>query len=333
MMSPFIRRLSFIPLLMLLGAPGTALAQGAVEWIQAARGVSIAVDSLDQVYTVDFEQNLGAEMVLTKRDAAGTLVWQARHDQTDSTKWERAAWVTTDLDDNAIVCGTLMSGYSNPVNAASIVMKFAPDGSLLWRNVYETSFDGSYVRKCITDDDDNVYVLGVGPGPNGHVSKIKKFSPSGAVVWTWFDAAGIGAPLNAKLTPDGAILVIGRSTYGSLNGYTKVGLDGTTTWSLVGVQSLVVGDAAGDLSGNTYVGHGEYVANGGGVVKKLSPTGALVWQKVIPLLAMRVEVGPTAARSSAATRRRTRLARPSPSSTSTAPPCGPTWTRTAPSRS
>jgi len=58
----------------------------------------------------------------------GTRLWVASFDQTSTTAWERASWVATDSAGNAIVCGTLMSGYSNPVEAASIVMKFDRTG-------------------------------------------------------------------------------------------------------------------------------------------------------------------------------------------------------------
>ncbi|MFN0060098.1 MAG: hypothetical protein ACKVX7_16695 [Planctomycetota bacterium] len=272
---------------------GTAHAQVSIDWAGSPGGISIAVDSQDNVYTLSYSYALGAEMVLNKRDSTGQQIWVASYDQTDFTKWERASWVSVDHEDNIIVTGTLMSGYSNPVEAASIVMKFSPLGVLLWRNVYESSFDGSSTRRCLVDADNNVYVLGIGSGPPGFVTKVKKFAADGSVVWTYYNAAGIGAPVMFKLTPDNAIVITGRAIYGSLNGYAKIDLDGNEIWSLAGVQSLTVGDAAGDSLGNTYVVHGEYVPGGGGtVVKKLDPTGALVWQNTFPLTAYRVQVGP-----------------------------------------
>jgi hypothetical protein len=91
---------------------GSSPAQN-VDWVQPTRGISIAVDAANNVYTLDYVYALGAEMVLTKRDASGNLVWERSFDQTDSTKWERASWVATDNRGNVIVCGTYMSGYSN----------------------------------------------------------------------------------------------------------------------------------------------------------------------------------------------------------------------------
>lgn len=283
------QRLSMLAALLLL--PAAAVAQVTVDWVEPTTGVSVAVDGSGNVFTVNYVYNPGGDIVLTKRGPDGVLRWTASFDQTEPSKWERAAWVETDAAGNAIVAGTRMSGYSNPVEAASILMKFDPNGQLLWRRVFETDFDGSSLRRCLVDEAGNIYALGLGSGPPGFVTKIKKFTPDGDPVWTYFDSHGIGAPVNFKFTPDGALLVAARAIYGSLNGYAKVDRDGNHVWSLAGVQSLTVGDAAGDAAGNTYVVHGEYVSNGGTVVRKLSPTGATLWSRTFALSGFRVEVG------------------------------------------
>lgn len=276
----------------LLLQTSAADAQVTVDWVAPERGVSVAVDQTDNVYTLDYDSNLGMEMVVTKRDPNGNLLWHASYDQTDATKWERASWITTDTNDDVIACGTSMSGYSNPVTAASVIMKLDPSGNVLWRSVYESSFDGSSTKKCITDASDNVYVLGLGMGPAGLVTTVKKFAPDGTPLWSYFDAAGIGAPLNMKLTPDDHLLLVGRSVYGSINGYAKVDLAGNEVWSYPGVYSLTAGDAAGDYLGDTYLVHGEYVVSGAGtVLKKVDTAGALLWEQTYANSGLRVEVG------------------------------------------
>ena len=142
--------------------PVLSYSQASVNWIQYTRGVSIAVDNSNNVFTVDYDYNPAGDIYITKRTSSGTSLWSVSYDQTDNTKWEKAIWVETDNLGNSIVAGNLMSGYSSPVNAASILMKFDPNGNLLWRNVYENSFDGSYTKKCIVDASNNIYVLGMG---------------------------------------------------------------------------------------------------------------------------------------------------------------------------
>lgn len=279
------RRLS----LLLLVAPIVAQTQVTVDWNQPVSGLALALDQSNNVFTVNYTSGLGGDITLIKRNSAGTELWQASFDQTSTTMFDRATWVATDQLGNAIVTGTVMSGFSNPVNANSIVMKFSPSGSLLWRQVYESFFDGSYTKKCIVDKANNIYVFGVGTGPNGQVTKVKKFAPNGNALWSWFDPVGIGAPQNIKFTPDSNLVIVCRGT--NANGYAKIDRNGNGIWSLAAVNSLTTGDAAGDAAGNTYCVHGEYPSGMASVIKKLSPTGALVWQNSFAITAYRVEVG------------------------------------------
>lgn len=275
----------------MLGLASTSQAQVQVDWVAPTRGVSIAVDAADNSFTADFEQALGAQITVTKRDVHGNLLWTSSVDQTDGTKWEAATWVAVDSRGDVLVSGTLMSGYSNPVEAASILLKFAANGTPLYRIVYESAFDGSFTRKLILDEDDNAYVLGMGSGPAGYVTKVKKFSSAGVVQWTWFDSQAIGRPVNFKFARNGDLVIASRAPFGSLNGYARIDRQGNEQWALAGVQSLTAGDAAGDALGNTYLVHGEYVMNGGTVIKKLDAQGGLLWEHAYASSGFRIEVG------------------------------------------
>ena len=267
-------------------------AQVTVEWANYPGGVSVAIDASNNVYTANCDFNPGGDITLTKRDAAGNILWEVPYNNTNTTRHEVATWVETDGAGNILVTGTIRSGISNPVNVNAVLMKFDPSGNLLWRNVYETDFDGSTTKKCLVDAQDNIYVLGLGNNGTGMTTKVKKFSPGGTALWTYLDNSGIGMPVNFKFTPDDALVITGRSFFGSINGYAKIDLDGNPIWSYPGVTSLTVGDAAGDSFGNTYLVNGEYVAiNAGSVVKKLSPSGIQTWEKINDMAGLRVEVG------------------------------------------
>lgn len=263
-------------------------AQVSLDWYDFTGGVSIATDANNNVYTVSYDYNAAGDIYLRKRTSSGTFVWDASFNQTNNSLWEQATWVEVDNAGNIIVSGTLMSGYSNPVTAASIIMKFSPAGTLLWRNVYESSFDGSYTTKLLVDAANNYYVLGLGTGPNGQVTKVKKFDESGNALWNYFHTAG-GAPLNFKFTPDNCILIAAKSTTGSFMGYAKIDLNGNNIWNLSGVSSITAGDAAGDAAGNTYILHG---SGNGSTIKKLAPNGTVTWSTDYSFLnAFRIEVG------------------------------------------
>lgn len=278
-----------IALAMLLPLP--AIAQVSADWSQGPGGVTVAGDGLGNVYTARNDANPAGDILVIKHDSAGVLQWQAGFDQTDPSKWEQAVSIQCDPSGNAVVCGTLKSGQSNPVNAAGILMKFSPTGSLLWRVVYDGSFDGSSTRRCLVDDDGIIYVLGLGMGPNGLVTRVKAFNPDGSVRWNWFDPAGIGAPLHFKFAPGGGLLIHGRSLTGSLSGYAKIDPSGNLVWSLAGIFSNSAGDLAGDTAGNTYLVHGQTPPGSGTVLRKLDPAGAPLWSVSHPFGGFRVEVG------------------------------------------
>lgn len=262
-----------------------------IHWTQNTGGISIAVDNNDNVFTVYYEYNPAGDIYLTKRDNNGNFLWEAKFDQTDNSKWEKATWVETDNFGNAIVTGTLMSGYSNPVNAASIVMKFSPQGALLWRNVYENSFDGSSTRQCLVDAANNIYVLGLGHNGTGQSTKVKKFAPDGSVIWTYYNFDGIGAPLNFKFTRDNSIVISGRGISGSINGFAKLDLEGNNKWSIAGVNSITTGDAAGDSEGNTYIITGLYGSSTLSTLKKVNTTGNLIWENNFSIAGTRIAIG------------------------------------------
>lgn len=262
-----------------------------IQWVQGTGGVSLAVDNSNNVYTVSYDYNPAGDIYLTKRGSDGSFLWEVKYDQTDNTKWEKATWVETDNNGNALVSGTLMSGYSNPVNAASILMKFSPAGTLLWRNVYETSFDGSYTKKCIVDGSNNTYVLGIGNNGTGQAVKIKKFAPDGSTIWTYYNPVGIGAPLNFKFTPDNGIVISARGITGSINAFAKLDINGNHLWSTPGMNSLTTGDIAGDNSGNSYIISGLYGSNTQSTVTKTNPAGTILWQSNFNLAGLRIEVG------------------------------------------
>lgn len=264
-----------------------ANAQVTVDWFNYPGGVGIATDSANNVYTANWDYNPAGDITLTKRNPGGTILWDATYNNTDNTTHEVATWVETDHAGNILVSGIIRSGFSNPVNAASILMKYNSSGTLLWRVVYESSFDGSSTKKCLVDANNNIYVLGIGTGPNGQVTKVKKFNSAGVSVWNYFDT-GIGAPITFKFTPDNNIVIVHRGITGSINGYSKIDLNGNNIWSLAGIASLTVGDAAGDAFGNTYIING---ANPGSILKKLSPSGTVLWSQTNTQNGTKVEVG------------------------------------------
>lgn len=272
-----------------------ALAAGAAPalettWINEPGGVAVARDAADHVFTARWDYNPAGDIYVARRNAAGVLQWEARHDNADATRHEVATFVAADSAGNLLVSGTIRSGFSSPVNANSLLMKFSPTGQLLWRQVYGSDFDGSSTRRVVMDPQDRAHVLGLGVCPAGLMGTVRQFNADGGPGWTWCDGVGVGAPTMLKRTPDGQWVVAARSIFGSVQGFARIDAAGQTVWSLAGIASLTVGDIAGDAQGNSYLVFGD-PAGPGSRLRKVSPTGATLWERAHPMAAFRVEVG------------------------------------------
>jgi outer membrane protein assembly factor BamB len=266
-----------------------------VAWTNEPGGVAVARDPADHVFTARWDANPAGDIHVARRSASGALLWEVRYDNMDSTRDEAATFVAADSTGNVLVSGTIRSGFSNPVNAASLLMKFSPDGQLLWRAVYGSSFDGSSTRRVVMDPQDRAHVLGVGVCPGGLVATVRQFHPDGSPGWTWCDSAGVGLPTMIKRTPDGQFVVAGRSIFGSIQGFVRIDAAGHPVWSLAGIPSLTVGDIAGDAQGNSYLVCADPGTGQGTRLRKVSPGGVTLWERAHPMSAFRVEVGPDGA--------------------------------------
>jgi outer membrane protein assembly factor BamB len=131
--------------------------------------------------------------------------------------------------------------------------------------------------------------------PGGLVGTIRQFNADGSPGWIWCDSVGVGLPTILKRTPDGQFVIAARSLFGSMQGYVRIDAAGQTVWSLAGILSPTVGDIAGDSEGNSYIVSANPDTGQGTRLRKLSPSGATLWDRLHPMSAFRVEIGPDGA--------------------------------------
>lgn len=246
------------------------------EWTSDPGGMAIATDASDNVYTANADINSGSEINLTKRDSAGNILWVASAPNID-VGYEVANWVSVDNAGNIIVTGKLQGGsFENRTNRTGLVMKFDSAGNLLWSQNFDGLDNGSYTQTHKVDSNNNIYVLGVG---NGSTAKVRKYAPDGALIWSYGNIGTLTYPYNLKITPQNNVLVMtsASATAGSIV-YSKLDTNGNQLWRKV-LNSRSSGYAADDALGNTYLVHMEYgVTDEGTVIKKLSPTGTVIWE-------------------------------------------------------
>ena len=267
-----------------------ALAQ-TLTWSVPPRGVAIAADAAENVFTADWEYAPGGDIVLTKTAPNGVTLFSVRHNNIDSTRHEVATWVDTDSTGGAYVSGTSRSGYSNPVNANALLMRFGADGTLRWRLVLGTDFDGGSTVKVLRDEADNAYVLGIGPTPAGVRARIHKVSPTGQVLWMWYDFAGIGSPVNMKWGANGNLVVATRAVTGLSGGAAQLDRNGQNATLLTSIPAYAGIDATADASGRMIVASLDPTTQQGRVVK-YGEFGVPQWTRFDPVNMARVEVAP-----------------------------------------
>lgn len=261
----------------LLASP-LAQAYVTTDWTSDPGGTAIAVDVPDSVYTVNADINPGSEIQLTKRDSAGTILWVASAPEIN-VGYEVANWVSVDHSGNIIVTGTLQGGsFANRTNRAGLILKFDPNGHLLWSRTFDGIDNGSYTRKHVVDADDNIHVIGVG---NGAIAKVRSYASDGTFRWSYGVLGTLTAPYSLSMTPEDHLLVMtSASSAAGFIVYAKLDGNGDELWRKT-INSRSSGYAVDDALGNTYLVHMEYGAtNEGTVLKKLSPTGTVLWERV-----------------------------------------------------
>lgn len=237
----------------LLALAGAGAAAQTLTWSVEPRGVAIAADAAENVFTADGDANPAGDITLSKTTPHGVRLFTVKHDNLDSTRHELPSWVETDSTGGAYVSGNSRSGFSNPVNANALLMRFAANGALRWRVVLGSDFDGGSSFKVLRDASDNAYVLGIGPTPSGLRMRIHKVTPGGVASLLWHDSTGIGRPSNFKWGLDGKLVVAARSVTGQLGGAARIGLNGLTLTLSTQVPALSAVDAAADAQGNLYI--------------------------------------------------------------------------------
>jgi uncharacterized repeat protein (TIGR01451 family) len=170
-------------------------------------------------------------------------------------------------------------------------MRFAADGTLRWRVVLGTDFDGGSSVKVLRDEADNAYVLGVGPTPSGFRTRIHKVSPAGQVLWMWHDFAGIGSPVNMKWGANGNLVVAARAVTGVSGGAAQLDRNGQGTVLLTSIPAYAGIDATADAAGLMIVVSLDPTTQQGRLVK-YGPFGMPQWTRFDAVNMARVEMAP-----------------------------------------
>ncbi len=200
----------------------------------------LAVDRSNNILLVGttYGPLFGPDPSANNRDA-----WVAKIDPNGRTLWgkqipeprsgSRIAYgnaVATDAQNNVLIFGEANSGgrLTGSTQAGKLfLLKFAPNGTQTWVRQFEYPANRSYQEALAiaVDASNNVLVAGdIGINSSGGAAYVRKYSPSGGLVWDSSLSSGGGEAAFGVATDRLGHVFVAGSTYGNL-GATNQGRD------------------------------------------------------------------------------------------------------------
>ncbi|RJG11061.1 hypothetical protein D3879_15435 [Pseudomonas cavernicola] len=263
---------------------GGAGAEVATAVATAADGSAYLVGSTDS-FAVD-EFNQPATRMFIVKLSNGAVVWQRIWNGPTIVGVTNTS-VAVAADGSVYVAGITADGGGN-----AVLLKFDPDGTLLWERAWGGTESDS-AGAVATHSDGSVYVAGrtTSFGPSSAGVFVLKFDPTGALVWQryWDDAAGFEA---MAVTPDGSVYAASSKLRGgNLAQFDVMVLKLTDAGALVWARTYGAGevvDARGGMAaaadGSIYTAGAIQAAKGGivgisALVLNIGSDGSLLFGK------------------------------------------------------
>ena len=179
---------------------------------QAAR---IATDASGNIAVVSGPA-FARSLAVTSYTADGTFRWRSTISPSVGTF--QGGWVVAAPNGDFLAVGHNVDSHGSPI--AGILVRYASDGTLLWRVDFTSGFFPSTAR-LLVDAAGNAYLAWSAVG-GGFV--VQKYSPSGGLLWSQGDSTGGGYAFASSLalSPDGADVAVSGSVSGGATWITAV---------------------------------------------------------------------------------------------------------------
>jgi uncharacterized delta-60 repeat protein len=273
---------------------------GALLWQRTIDGTansgdqaySVAVDNRDNVVAAGFTFNSGTsrDFTVAKFAPDGTLLWQQNVNGTANGN-EEALSVAVDTLGNVVAAGFTTNADSGE---DFTVVKFAPDGALLWqRTANGTANRGDEAWSVAADTLGNVVAAGYTTNADtGQDFAVAKFAADGTLLWQRTrngTADGLDWAFRVAVDTLGNVVAAGYITNtdtGRDFTVAKFAPDGTLLWQRTGNGTANGNDGASSVAVDTV---GNVVAAGytrntdtgpDFTVAKFAPDGTLLWQGI-----------------------------------------------------
>jgi len=285
-----------------IGAPENSLLLakydpfGSVQWQRTLsdslqeEGLSVGVDSSDNVYVTGYTQSQGAgslDLLVAKYNSSGTIQWQRILGGASN---DIAYAIDFDSSDNVYVTGDTNSQGAG--GADFLIAKYNSSGTIQWQRILGGSNTDS-ARSVKLDSSSNVYVVGQteSTGAGGADFLIAKYNSSGTIQWQRIlGGAGYDAGRSVAIDSSDNVYVFGYTSSQGAGSYdfllAKYNSSGTIQWqNVLGGSTYDFGQSVAiDSSDNVYV-VGQTNSTGAGsydlVLAKYNSSGTIQWQRIL----------------------------------------------------
>jgi uncharacterized delta-60 repeat protein len=265
------------------GGPGSESTQGAAVAADGSTYLAGDTRTFGNPETPDT-----ALVFVVKFAGDGSLAWQRSWDGPDRFLSDAVRDVATAPDGSVYVAGATLG-----IGGDALLLKFAPDGTLLWQQTWGTgSFESA--EAVAVGADGSVYLAGSTREPaSGALDLfIVKFASDGTLLWqkTWGTLDGSEEGQGVAVGPDGSIYVSGYTPRPDVNfGFDMSLLKLDPAGNLVWQRTYAAGEGVDSRGGVALAPDGSvYVAGGifdprtsdlNAVLVKFTAEGSLVWDR------------------------------------------------------
>jgi Calx-beta domain len=245
-------------------------------------GSTIAVDAQGNVFVAGIVpsqtgSNPVYDTILLKYSQAGDMLWERRL-HSPGVEFTYPNSIFTDSAGNV----TLAGNAYNP-GSYGIINKYAPNGDLLWDDTYTNSgYSWNFIYQTQSDASGNLYLAVNNSSGSGNYVTIVKINAIGQKLWEepcGFVSCGSGEDLQSlKLDSLGNLIVTFFDTSG---GWAVKSRGKTILWRWQFPMYSVLGEAASDAEGFTYVTGGQQTSGSGYafIYMVFSPSGVPLYER------------------------------------------------------
>jgi len=238
---------NIIIILLIFSCSEKAFSQLGFHWIDIQPGMinnvnanfSIAEDLSGNFYTTGFEYLSNySDLKIIKFNSSGNILWMRSYNGSANLS-DGGNSIAIDRANNVYICGYVTK---TPVNTDIVLLKYNPDGDLIWDKEFSGSANvNDFGGSVVADDSGNVFLSGnTSHTVSGSDITLIKYDSSGSFKWVKYYNSGLDTndyDLKMKMDRNGNLCIAGYNNNSTGNNTKTLALkydhDGNLLWNRI----------------------------------------------------------------------------------------------------